>query len=117
MAQVFRVEHKVHGCGPYRPRSDVRLKDEAVDNLADWLCGRHACSYLHPVPRNILMDEVCGFADLDGLLEWFDATDRERLAAAGYYITVYEVDSYEVDIRQILFCKRNATLVNTLEVF
>lgn len=96
--QVFRVEHKDNGAGPYRPHHS---SDEELREFARVLSQRHFDNW-HPGPE---MDKTVrgyyvwapglvdrfGFTSLDALIRWFGPM-LDELNKMGFVIRVYQAE-------------------------
>jgi hypothetical protein len=104
--QIFRVEHREGGHGPYRKGPQ-----------AEWLCPRHTKD-THPVPpvSNIpICADRYGFLTLDALVQWFNEEELYYLARFDFVIRVYEVPLCDIHWRcrtgQCAFCPDDSRVV------
>jgi len=96
-----------NGEGPYSNSSPVKDKLTAL--------------YAHPAPENdpllklIRPDEVCGFATLCALTEWF-AGYEDELADAGFEISIYTLprDHVRFGKEQLVFRRDDFYPVRTM---
>jgi len=112
---MFRVE-KACGAGPY-------VKEETHPMLQHMYTAHgdadHPEPWDDPLLEQIYPDEVCGFATLCDLENWF-AGYEDPLAECGYNIVVYTVPLHSNLVRygkhQALFVKKDAVAVRTIPI-
>lgn len=125
--QVFRVEHKVTGAGPYRfsDRDNSHFRDEG--GAVGWGGGdRYPCFRRDTkLYKNFLVKEgrswdslaqySFGFESMKQLQNWFHTKiARNALIKDGFVIAVYDVSDEYVTKggKQIVFRKDKSTLLN-----
>ena len=74
MQDVFRIQHKKDGYGPYR--------SEGVEGEIHDFCRNHTHYNGHPnscydvgIGRYMEDDELCGFETMESLKDWFSPMD------------------------------------------
>lgn len=117
--KVWRVAHatvrdKDFPSGPYSCRN-VPLADREKLAGMGWRHSdeRHPSPQADPNLNTIYDDEVCGFASLDELNNWFEDFG-DRLASAGFHIWEYEVPEFSYRVGrfgQVVFRKEDAVLI------
>jgi hypothetical protein len=105
--QIFRVEHREGGHGPYRKGPQ-----------AEWICPRHLNTITHPTPPVSDIPwcaDKYGFLTLDALVRWFDDEELAYLSNHDFVIRVYEVPSRDIYWRcrtgQCAFCPDDSRVV------
>lgn len=100
--RVYRIEHETRGHGPYIiPFIDGDYDDpysneyDDLTSLAHALVNDHQDDE-HPAPRTIYSDEVCGFASMAALTEWFGGW-MKNLADLGYVIRSFQGENVRHD--------------------
>jgi len=108
---MFRVE-KPCGTGPYVENED---NPDLAHMFARHGDAEHLDPFDDPMLDGIYPDEVCGFATLCALEDWF-AGYEDVLADAGYSIVVYSVELQQVwyGLKQAVFVRRWAAPVRTI---
>ncbi|QFG12136.1 Hypothetical Protein OBI_RACECAR_7 [Arthrobacter phage Racecar] len=111
---MFRVE-KPCGAGPYVGEEENELLKHMFTVHGD---ADHLEPWDDPMLGEIYPDEVCGFATLCALEEWF-AGYEDPLTMCGYSIVVYTVplNAVRYGKKQALFIKDQATAVRTMPMF
>ena len=114
---LYRVEHPNNGRGPY---TTSRMRSNRRKALALRLHFAHSTDRWpspleDPALGGIDEDELCGFATLSNLMDWFEDFISD-LDAVGYRIAVYIVDGpvRVGDYGQAIFPAHAATRIRTV---
>jgi len=114
---VFRLEHEIYGCGPYRINEEMELLSSEeylseLDKFTDVMCEVHNGSTDHPIPNitvNHVRDYIFGFSSLEELKDWFHGYLYTLMYDFGFIIQKYETDDYQLFNKQLIFKKDTAT--------
>lgn len=105
--QLYRVQHRTDGRGPYRPGFSAKWSDpdEHPFGFKSWieefglekiLSERREGEYLG-----------CGCRDLATIRQWFSASEFERLRSFGYRVVLLNVDRVLAESPcQVVFARR-----------
>ena len=107
---VYRVEK--NGEGPYRCNDEKGLLQDMYDE--------HNWGKKHPVPyfdceKDMEEGEVCGFASLDLLSQWFKGHTK-ALNKSSFKVHVYEAEPTAEGTYQLLFKDKESRLIKTLRL-
>lgn len=105
MTNVWRVQSKVDGRGPYRPGLTMRWADPEGPELPDILTefGR---IWIREIPNG--WHAGCGFLALPTLMRWFSGTERVRLATLGFQVVRMRADLIvRRGALQVIFARRS----------
>ena len=132
--KVYRIEsnfsfthNKQCGIGPYDARSSVREKTEEIKKFmrdhAIFSYSAPCCSSENnPSPENDGLPKdfekgfFFAFQNVEGIKAWFDNYQIKKMARAGFYIAIYETNDFIEGNSQVIFKKKDASLIDFLSL-